>query len=178
MNSPGLTALLHEFCARTIINGADYTKPLAVWNYRGDLTQSGENRLKATMSPEEYEHKDWDTLATDGRIIVLVARAKLVSSEKTSLRMPGDIYRTLIDVHERRSHLWEKEAPMPQEDVGVDEYMVLGRRVARCYVDRIRLLPSARFCGMTLVSSDPLYFRFDGGAGCVMPLAPFKKEAV
>jgi len=52
------------------------------YNYRGDCTETGDRRLRATMPEEAYANHNWDTVACNGGVIVCVPRWK--SSEERS----------------------------------------------------------------------------------------------
>jgi hypothetical protein len=57
-----------------------FGKVQSVWAYRGDCTETGDRRQRATMPEEAYEHYHWDTVACNGGVLVCVPRWK--SSEE------------------------------------------------------------------------------------------------
>lgn len=52
-------------------------EPLAVWNYRGDGTRQGDERLRARTPAEYRDQIHWDTVATDGRVLIRLPKTKL-----------------------------------------------------------------------------------------------------
>lgn len=49
---------------------------LAIWNVRGDLTQSGSTRDRLAMGEERFEHYNWDTAVSNGRVLLVLPRYK------------------------------------------------------------------------------------------------------
>lgn len=65
-----------------------FGKVQSVWSYRGDCTETGDRRLRATMPEEAYEHHHWNTVACNGGVLVCVPRWK--SSEERGQRVGLD----------------------------------------------------------------------------------------
>lgn len=49
---------------------------LTIWNYRGDGTQRDADRTKLAMGEEAYEHYNWDTAVSNGRVLIVIPRFK------------------------------------------------------------------------------------------------------
>jgi hypothetical protein len=49
---------------------------LAMWNYRGDGTETGARRMRAIIGEQAFESLYWDTVACSGRVLVVVPRCK------------------------------------------------------------------------------------------------------
>lgn len=47
-----------------------------LWNLRGDGTESDARRLRHALGPEAYEHYNWDTAVSNGRVLILIPRFK------------------------------------------------------------------------------------------------------
>lgn len=54
----------------------DLKEILTINHYRGDGTETGANRLRKSMSEEEYEHLHFDTIASNGRVLIYLPRYK------------------------------------------------------------------------------------------------------
>lgn len=60
----------------------DFGEVMQYWNFRGDLTSSGDRRMRALLGEEAYEHLHWDAVACNGGVLVVVPRWKF--SERDS----------------------------------------------------------------------------------------------
>ncbi len=55
---------------------------LTLWNLRGNLTQTESDHTRRLIGDEKYEHYNWDTVACNGRVLVLIPRYKHPHGEK------------------------------------------------------------------------------------------------
>lgn len=167
---PNLLELFQKFCKP---DDPIFNKPRLVWNYRGQtFTETEANRMRAALG-DKYESFHWDTVATDRKIIVLAPRSKLVpesDSMPLGCSLGHEIYWPLLNVDERpTSEPWVNiETPVPEVPKG--SCLVLGRKISAINIKLIRTLPNPRFVGLETRDIAPVFFRFDGGVGAVMPL--------
>ena len=176
--------LLRRFRDFCIPEGGDgstvFGQPRLVWNLAGsDGTQTWENRMRAILGPDQYNDLHWDVIALDGRIMLMLPRYKAPGVEELPFgsSVPNQIYSTMKDIDERApaAAAYELETPVPDPG-GSDSCLpfpakILGRHLSCHYLAKILTLPNPRFCGPVSDASEPIYFRFDGGVGALMPMA-------
>lgn len=49
---------------------------LTLWNLRGDGTQTDADRMRAAIGDQAYEHYNWDTAVSNGRVLLVLPRFK------------------------------------------------------------------------------------------------------
>ena len=129
--------------------------------------------MRLQLGTEKYENLHWDLIALDGKIIVSSPRNKAAGVEELPVGagIPADIYRTIQAINDGESDevAFRVEVPVPPAGKSAT-VKVLGRWIADEYIYKIHLLPNPRFCGPKKDDSTPVFFRFDGGVGAVLPL--------
>lgn len=145
-----------------------------VWEYRGDCTESGDQRLRANLGAEAYEHHHWNTVAFNGGVIVIVPRWK--HKEGPGESGPG----LRAEYHWAMSAITEEN---PDEEHGVRPSNK--KEIAEVVTDTQTLLaqlPGLEYMHIKKLSffstakrgkqwrkapSDVRFFRFAGGYGAV-----------
>lgn len=152
----------------------EFSSVLAVEHYRGDLTQSGDDRMRRAMGEEKYAHFHWDTIACTGGIIVIVPRYKHPEAvEKRRLGLlPAEYHWCFSQIDQ-------------DEDCGPAGARVLSRIVSDSKAKLEKELPGLEFIKLVKVNywhhagrgpakrksqrppNDVAFFKFTGGVGCV-----------
>lgn len=147
-----------------------------VKNYRGDLTETGEQRLRSALGEEEYSHLHWDTAATNGEVLVIVPRWK-------SKEVTGGWHTWLGGRAEDRWAMDQMEDPSPDEKCGIRPCRKKEiEQVSAAARELIAELPGVEYMMVRRVSfystsrsgkrwmpapQDVRYFRFAAGYGLV-----------
>lgn len=69
-----------------------------LWSYRGDCSEAGDRRLRASMSEEAYEHHHWDAVACNGRLVVVVPRWKFGNERFGSLGLEASYWWAMTSI--------------------------------------------------------------------------------
>lgn len=152
----------------------EFAVVMAVEHYRGDLTQSGDDRLRTEMGEEKYAHYHWDTVACTGGIMVVVPRFKhpIAVAKSRGVGLPAEYHWCLSQVEKG-------------EDCGPAGARILSRIVPETKTRLETELPGFEFIEVVKVNfwhhagrgsakrksqrppSDVAFFKFTGGVGCV-----------
>lgn len=165
-----LVSVFQEFCVPPgHLRHKDYGKPFLIWRLNGsDGTETCARRMKANIGEEAYAAFHYCLCALDGAIFVAAMRCKPPGMERGHVGIPAEKFWVMESVEERTAQEYDVETPVPEAGKhAVVE--VLGRRIQDGYIAKIHTLPNPRFCGPAC-DDGPVYFRFDGGVGMVMPL--------
>jgi len=144
-----------------------------VWAYGGDFTESGDRRRKLEMGEEAYEHSNWDAVACNGGVVVVVPRWKF-GDEKRGEGLG------------LRSEYWWAMSAIEVEMAGSGIRPCTEEEIARVVPETRQLLaelPGLEFMQISKVSfystgkpgkkqwkdapQDVRYFRFAAGYGCL-----------
>lgn len=174
------TVPVHELLARFVLPSHPVCKDVFVmFHYRGDGTETGARRMRAILG-EAYETLHCDTVACDGRVVLIIPRFKApgaveINNGDIPNFFPAPTYWALSQVDERSPEVTHARASTIQR-VPVD--------VAR----DLHLLPELEFVDVKDVHfvehgngpakkrkkpapQDVVYFRFAGGYGAVLARA-------
>ncbi len=165
-----LVSVFQEFCVPSgHPRHRDYGKPFLNWRLNGsDGSQTWADRMKANIGEEAYAVFHYCLCALDGAIFVAAMRCKPPGMERSMAGIPPKKFWVMESVEDRTAKEFEAETPVPE--AGQHAIVtVLGRRIQDGYIAKIRTLPNSRFCG-PVSDEGPVYFRFDGGVGMVMPM--------
>jgi hypothetical protein len=76
---------------------------LAVWHYRGDGTQSGDDRLRKAMGDDVFEHYHYDTIATNCSVLLMFPRYRHPSGVEPGFgkaRFPAEWFWSFSQIEE------------------------------------------------------------------------------
>ena len=68
---------LLPFCASEDSHGGILAEPWTEWNYRGDGTETGDRALRDAMPADAYAQFHYDTLASNGKLLVRLPRRRV-----------------------------------------------------------------------------------------------------
>ena len=151
-----------------------YKDVLVVDSYRGDCTETGERRLRTMLGDVAYASLHYDTIACDGRILVVIPRCKLDGATPAPLGL-----RTLTAAHHWAMSLVDERSPEVKH-----ASTATIQRVPVEVAQKLHALPDIEFVDVGYVSfwehgngkpkkkrkpapQDVIYFRFRGGYGVV-----------
>jgi len=156
-----------------------FTKPdhetfrhvLAQEHYRGDLTQTGDDRLRLAMGDAAYQHYHWDTVACNLRVLLVLPRFKHPEAveNRRPIGLPAPWFWCLDQVE--RHHDLENASKAFIERVSLEvreslqvlpglEWVKIGRVG---FFEHGRGKPKRRF---QAPPDDVVFFQFRGGVGC------------
>ena len=147
-----------------------------VWAYRGDCTETGDQRIKAAIGEEAYQHHHWNAVACNGGVLVVVPRWKF---EEGRSRGEG--------IGLKAQYWWAMAAIVqdePEEGAGVRPCTTKEiEAVALSTQKLLGELPGLEYMHVSKLSyystakpgkkqwdkapTDARYFRFAAGYGCV-----------
>ena len=81
-----------------------FEKVQCQWNYRGDFTETGDRRLRSTMSEEAYENYNWNTVACNGGVIVCVPRWKSSEEQGKSFGLRAPYWWAMSEIAAAEPH--------------------------------------------------------------------------
>lgn len=151
-----------------------YKDVLTVDSYRGDCTETGDRRLKAMLGEKAYASLHYDTIACDGRILVIVPRSRLEGAKPAPFGL-----HTLTAAHHWALSQVDERSP---EVVHASSATI--QRVPVEVAQKLHALPCIEFVEVRYVHfwehgngktkkkrkpapQDVVYFRFEGGYGVV-----------
>jgi hypothetical protein len=185
MNTPITFELLQQFCEseKPKDKPFDFTQPFSRFSYHGDGTEENENKIRSEIGYDKYQQYHYDTIACNRWIIIYVPHTQLGSCDpEAGARLDPSLARTLLEIHELPTTSYYLITGDPDEQIPADDgslrYEIKGRWISAKALSLIRLLPDVQFVG-PVIDGDigapvedltPVYFRFNGGAGAVMPL--------
>lgn len=170
---------VHELLARFVHpTHAVLKHPTIVHAYRGDCTESNERRLRATLGEAAYASLHYDTIACDGRVMVILPRCRAAGAVEAPFG-----FRTLTAEHHWA--LTEVDEKSPEVVRARPETV---QRVPVEIARELFALPGLEFVDVHEVTywvhgngpakrkkkpapQDVVYFRFTGGMGVVLTVA-------
>lgn len=156
---------------------------LQQWAYRGDFTASGDRRRKLEMGDEAFGHSNWDAVACNGCMVVVVPRWKFGEEKRES------------GIGLRAEYWWAMSAIEVDQD-GCGVRPCTAAEIAAVVPETQALLaelPGLVFMNISKVSfystgkkwkqwqkapQDVRFFRFAAGYGCVAIAAKAGKEGL
>lgn len=152
-----------------------FSKFRAVGNYRGNGTETEARSLKKAMGGSAYEHFNYDTLITNGQVIIRLPRFRhpLAEDSVSLFSIPAEWY-------------WAWNQVEDDEDVRTASPMEIETaKVPAAAHDLIRLLPNWQWMHIQQINffehgagrpkarhrpapKGVLFFKFDGGQGAAV----------
>jgi len=170
--------ILRKFCSidPEYTHHESFKNLMLSWNYRGDLTETGDRRLRESMGDEAYEHFHYDLLACNGHILIQIPQYKHPDLTKEASfnrpRFPSPWFWCMADIFDGKDNV------MPA-------YPKMIQCVSPKNQEELSILPGLEFVRITEMrffsngkrKKEPapmevIFFRFNRGVGCVVVTKP------
>lgn len=147
-----------------------FKTPIAIWNYRGDLTQSGSDQMKQALGDKAFEHYNWDTAVTTGRIFIILRRFKHAQAIKPPLgiHFPAPWYWCFSQIEDNEEIELAKDSLINRVPVNLRESLKVLPGLEWIKVRRVSVTIHGRGKPKQKFQKPPegvLFFRFQGGLG-------------
>lgn len=150
---------------------------LALWNYRGDGSQSNADRLRKVMGDEAYEHFNWDTAVSNGRVLLVLRHYKHPKAVKPpfGFSFPSEWFWCFSQIADNEeiesasSQLIETVPPTILQSLAVLPELQWVRVRQVNFVEHGRGRPKAK---TRSAPEGVAFFRFQGGLGLSIAVRP------
>jgi len=143
-----------------------------VWNYKGDLTETGDQRIRARIGDEAWEHFNWDTVVCNGSLMVVFPKWKHPRGVDRHFGGPS------------AQHWWAMGMAAERHSETFEAPPRLVKRIPVAQLELMQALPGLEIVHVPKVyfwrhgktkkrcsepaPKDCAYFRFNGGKGLVV----------
>jgi hypothetical protein len=144
---------------------------LTAYSYKGDLTQSGDERARRAMGDEAFVHRDWNTLVCNGRILIDIESYKHPKGVEGSIRFPTQWFWCLSQVRANQDCTPATADQISRVEVDLQEDLKRLPKLEYVSVLGVNSWSYGRGKPKRKRQQPPngiVFFRFTGGAGLVI----------